>query len=128
MKLLLVPAAVLSLIFAGCGKKTQPPAAPAAEQKSTAEASAQPAETAPAAAPQSTAPAPEPANTPQPINGVVDPQLTTQLRIFIQERGRLPENFRELANARLDSVPRLGPGLMFAIDPATQEVKITAKR
>jgi hypothetical protein len=59
--------------------------------------------------------------------GVVVPFLTTQLRIFIQEKGRLPQSFAELAGARLDSVPRLDPGLTFIIDPATQEVKIVRK-
>jgi hypothetical protein len=58
---------------------------------------------------------------------VVVPFLTSQLRIFIQEKGRLPETFAEFAGARLDSVPRLDPGLTFVIDPATQEVKITRK-
>jgi hypothetical protein len=47
--------------------------------------------------------------------------------MFIQEKGRLPETFAEFAGARLDSVPRLDPGLTFVIDPATQEVKITRK-
>jgi hypothetical protein len=47
--------------------------------------------------------------------------------MFIQEKGRLPESFAEFAGARLDSVPRLAPGLTFVIDPATQEVKITRK-
>ena len=60
----------------------------------------------------------------QPIQGIVDPFLTTQLRVFIQQNGRLPESFGEFAGARLDSVPRLSRGLAFAIDPATHEVKI----
>jgi hypothetical protein len=65
-----------------------------------------------------------PEDTPRPIDGVVDPFLTAQLRIFVQEKGRLPETFAEFAGARLDSVPRLPKGLHFAIDPTTQEVKI----
>ena len=70
------------------------------------------------------APVPVPAGSVHSINGIVDPFLTTQLRVFIQQNGRLPESFAEFAGARLDSVPRLSRGLAFAIDPATQEVKI----
>src|ERR1044071_1382974 len=130
MKVLLLCLAVLSFVVAGCGKKASPPArsntaAPAVDQSSPAEgASAQ--EPAPAQSPaQPAAASPAPNNTVQPVNGIVDPRLTTQLRIFIRERGRLRESFAEFAGARLDSVPRLSPELRFVIDPATQEVKIT---
>ena len=75
--------------------------------------------------------APEPPPAPEapvapvaPVNGIVDPALTAQLRIFIDQQGRLPTSFAELAGARLDSVPRLQKGLAFAIDLATREVKI----
>jgi hypothetical protein len=64
----------------------------------------------------------------QAIAGVVDPNLTVQLRLFVQQKGRLPDSFAEFAGARLDSVPRLQPGLVFAIDAATHEVKIVPKR
>ena len=50
--------------------------------------------------------------------------MTGQLRIFIQQNGRMPNDFGELAKARLDSVPRTPLGMKWAIDPATQEVKM----
>jgi len=125
----LIALALLTIPFAGC-KKAAPAAAPnaavaAADQTSASEPTAAQdvgnVPTAPAA------PAQAPLNTVQPVNGVGDPRLTSQLRIFIRERGRLPESFAEFAGARLDSVPRLAPGLTFVIDPSTQEVKITTK-
>jgi hypothetical protein len=69
-------------------------------------------------------PAAAPNNSPEPIKGPVHAFLTAQLRAFVQQNGRLPESFAEFAGARLDSVPRLPAGLKFAIDPATQEVKV----
>ena len=60
----------------------------------------------------------------RPLEGPADPGMTDQLRIFIQEHGRLPADFAELSRARLDSVPRVPQGMKWAIDPATQEVKL----
>jgi len=60
----------------------------------------------------------------QPLEGPADPGMTDQLRIFIQEHGRLPADFAEFSRARLDSVPRVPQGMKWAIDPATQEVKL----
>ena len=60
----------------------------------------------------------------QPLDGPADPGMTEQLRIFIQEQGRLPADFGEFSRARLDSVPRVPQGMKWAIDPATQEVKL----
>jgi hypothetical protein len=64
------------------------------------------------------------AETPQPLVGEVHPFMTSQLQIFVQQAGRLPTNFTELARARLDLVPRTTPGMKWAIDPATAEVKL----
>jgi hypothetical protein len=50
--------------------------------------------------------------------------MTSQLRIFVQQNGRLPTDFAELARTRLDGVPRIPPGTKWAIDAATQEVKL----
>jgi len=116
--------------LSSCQKKPPPPnTAPenaAAQSDSAAEtATAAPETPAPAAVPESRPAAP--AASVQSVDGVVVPFLTSQLRIFIQEKGRLPESFAEFAGARLDSVPRLAPGLAFAIDPATQEVKVVRK-
>jgi hypothetical protein len=62
--------------------------------------------------------------TTQPLEGPADPGMTEQLRTFIREHGRLPADFAEFSRARLDSVPRVPQGMKWAIDPATQEVKL----
>jgi len=109
--------AVAALALSGCSKQPEPPSG-TAEQK--------PSE-APAAAPLPPPPnyvAATARNAPeQNVAGVVNPFLTEQLRIFIRERGRLPESFAELARARLDSVPRPPEGRKWVIDAATREVK-----
>ena len=53
--------------------------------------------------------------------------LTEQLRIFIREKGRIPESFAELARTRLDSIPRPPTGKKWVIDNATKEVKAAAQ-
>ena len=63
----------------------------------------------------------------QPLEGPADPGMTEQLRIFVQEHGRLPTDFAEFIRARLDSVPRVPQGMKWAIDPATQEVKLVKR-
>jgi len=65
--------------------------------------------------------------TSQPLDGVVDPFMTSQLRIFVDQQGRLPTNFAELARTRLDVVPRTPAGTTWAIDRVTQEVKMVKK-
>ena len=62
--------------------------------------------------------------SPQPLVGKVDAFMTGQLRIFIQQNGRLPKDFAEFSHARLDSLPRIPLGMKWAIDPATREVKL----
>jgi hypothetical protein len=57
------------------------------------------------------------------VNGEVNPFLTRQLRIFVQQTGRLPSSFNELARTRLDSIPRPPGGKKWAIDATTGEVK-----
>jgi len=114
------------LAFAGCGRKQNSPELKA-DSPLTAPATGTVTGAASAEAPKGSAPAAangDQANPAQPLEGVVDTFLTSQLKIFVQEKGRLPETFAEFAGARLDSVPRLAKGLRFAIDPATQEVKI----
>ncbi len=59
----------------------------------------------------------------KPLDGQVQPFLTQQLRAFVQQRGRLPSDFSELARTSLDSVPRAPAGMRWAIDPTTREVK-----
>jgi hypothetical protein len=55
--------------------------------------------------------------------GEVNPILTAQLHIFVQQKGRLPQSFNEFVNARLDSVPRPPAGKRWAIDSSSSEVK-----
>ena len=57
------------------------------------------------------------------VAGEVDPFLTLQLQIFVQQKGRLPTSFAEFARTRLDGVPRPPAGKKWAIDTATSQVK-----
>jgi hypothetical protein len=94
--------AVAVLALSGCSKKPKPTPA-TAEQK----------------------PGEAPAEN---VVGEVNAFLTEQLRIFIREKGRLPESFAELARVRLDSVPRSPEGKKWVIDTATKEVKAVASQ
>ena len=66
---------------------------------------------------------PAKSNADQALAGQADPFLTEQLRIFIQQKGRLPTNFVELVSG-MDSRPRKPPGMQWAIDSVTREVKL----
>lgn len=89
----------------------------------------------PGAAPASAAPLPAPQPAPQfvtanaqndPARGVVgdvDPFLTQQLQIFVQQKRRMPQTFAELADTRLDSVPSPPAGTKWVIDAASRQVK-----
>jgi len=57
------------------------------------------------------------------VEGEVNPFLTDQLRIFVQQQGRLPRTFTEFAKARLDSIPRPPAGKMWAIDRGSSQIK-----
>jgi hypothetical protein len=57
------------------------------------------------------------------VTGQVDPNLTGQLRSFIQKYGRLPQSFTEFANRGLDSMPRPPEGCKWVIDAPNQQVK-----
>ena len=78
----------------------------------------------PAPAPSTSAVQPGATETPQPLAGEVDPAMTAQLRVFMNQTGRAPTDFKELARVRLDRVPRAPAGMKWAIDLATQEVKL----
>jgi len=91
-----------SLLLGGCGKK--PPAPTAATPTNETSATSATAAT-------------------KPLDGQVDPFLTQQRRAYVQQKGRLPADFRELARTSLDSVPRAPAGMKWAIDPTTREVK-----
>jgi hypothetical protein len=55
--------------------------------------------------------------------GEVNAFMTRQLRLFVQQTGRLPQTFAEFASRRLDGVPPPPEGTKWVIDGATQEVK-----
>lgn len=114
--------AVTVLALSGCSKKPESPS-PSAEQK--------PGET-PAGAPLPPPPkyvAATAHNAPvENAAGEVNAFLTEQLRIFIREKGRLPQSFAELARVRLDSVPRPPEGKKWVIDTASKEVKAVASQ
>jgi hypothetical protein len=50
--------------------------------------------------------------------------MTAQLRSFIREKGRLPNDFSEFASSKMDSVPFAPPGMQYVIDATTREVKV----
>lgn len=84
---------------------------------------------APAACRKQTPPAAQPTasvNT-EPLTGEVHPFMTSQLQRFIAQMGRPPTNFTELASSSLDVVPRSPPGMTWAIDYATKEVKLVRR-
>jgi len=108
----------LLVAVAGCGKKDVAPPPTAATA---------PAEPAPATDPAAPPEAPQPgvAVPPVRVEGAVDAFMTEQLRIFVQQKGRMPNDFNELRSTRLDGVPRTPAGLKWVIDTTTQEVKLT---
>jgi hypothetical protein len=63
----------------------------------------------------------------QTVVGIVEPTMTAQLQRFVAQKGRLPDNFAEFANTRLDTVPRPPEGMRWVIDAATAEVKAVPK-
>jgi hypothetical protein len=91
-----------SLLLGGCGKKPPAPAV-ATPTNETSAASARAATRL--------------------LDGQVNAFLTQQLQAFVQQKGRLPADFAELARTSLDSVPRAPVGTKWAIDPTTSEVK-----
>ena len=61
------------------------------------------------------------------VVGEVNSALTAQLHLFIAEKGRMPDNFAELANTRLDTVPRPPEGQLWVIDASALQVKAVKK-
>ena len=112
---IVVASAVLQcLVLVACGKKAG----------SQAKAGTN---TPPAESPASTEPQPAQAANPQPsapLAGAGHGFMTQQLRVFVQQKGRMPETFGEFSSARMDSVPRPPDGFRWAIDAATVEVKL----
>jgi hypothetical protein len=123
---------LIALFAAGCHKSD----APAGQQPASAtDNSAAPAPEPSSATPLPPVPAPNPnvvARTENAVQanvaGEVNEFLTQQLRVFIQQQGRLPQTFAEFARARLDNVPRPPPGTKWVIDSASQEVKAVGSK
>jgi type IV secretory pathway VirB10-like protein len=109
--------AVAALALFACSKKPESPPGPAGQKPGEGAAGA-PLPPPPKYVETTARNAPE-----QNVAGEVHPFLTQQLRIFVREKGRLPESFAELARARLDSVPRPPAGKKWVIDAASREVK-----
>ena len=122
MKHLALFISLAAFVLVGCHKKE---AAPANSDAPGTAASPQPAKPPPPPPAYVTANA---QNAPaENVAGEVNAFLTEQLRIFIREKGRLPESFAELARTRLDSIPRPPTGKKWVIDNATKEVKAAAQ-
>jgi hypothetical protein len=50
--------------------------------------------------------------------------MTALLQKFVREKGRMPQSILELAGATSDGFPLAPAGYLYAIDPATSEVKL----
>jgi hypothetical protein len=57
------------------------------------------------------------------LNGEVNPALTKLLRGFIRQKGHLPRDIDELAQARTGEIPEPPAGKKWGIDFQTTEVK-----
>jgi hypothetical protein len=122
---------LLAVLNSGCGKGKETPANPSQPAAETATAPAPQSQPAQQPPPQATAEAASNPSTPPPAQGgseqlvgMVHGFMTQQLRIFVQQKGRLPQNFTEFTSARMDSVPRPPEGFHWAIDEKTIEVKL----
>jgi len=122
--LVIVLAAAVSF---GCHKDTvaTPAADAAAPASPDGQSSATPAQPLPPPPPSIAASADN--AVAESVVGDVDPYLTSQLKIFIQQKQRMPNSFTEFAHARLDSIPRPPEGKKWVIDRATQQVMVVAK-
>ena len=114
-------------IIAGCSKKepaavaTEPVETPAAETPAPA---ASTGTVGPASAPPAIKPPAQPKTGAKPLEGRVDAGMTALLQKFVREKGRMPQSILELAGATSDGFPLAPAGYLYAIDPATSEVKL----
>jgi hypothetical protein len=121
MKHLALIISLTTFVLVGCHKKEAAPPETAAAPASQQPAKPLPPPPAYVAANAQNAPA-------ENVTGEVNAFLTQQLRIFIREKGRMPESFAELVRVRLDSMPRPPAGKKWAIDNASKEVKAVASQ
>ena len=128
------------VISTGCSKKEAAAPAEAGAAQAEGGTAAAPAQPANAPAQMSTKdaqkalwgdkksnskqPAAAPTVINQPIQGEVHAFMTSQLRVFLQQKGRMPNDFSEFTSARMDSVPFPPPGKRYVIDAQTVTVKI----
>jgi hypothetical protein len=120
---------VLVVSLAACGKKEEPAPSVVADQ------SEQPPVAAPARAPtarvEEDAPviaAKQQKSMEDALQGTIHPEMTLRLQMFLQVKGRMPQNFYELQNmGGFDSTPGLPPAFKYEIDPKDKTVKIVRK-
>lgn len=129
----LICTCLLLAVCAGCSKEEPVAVAPDPAEATTGTESPAPVAatpqaprvaapgTPPAAAPQ---PQPQPVAGVKPLEGRVDPQMTALLKRFVAQKGRMPQSILELAGATSDSFPLAPTGYLYAIDPATVDVKL----
>lgn len=125
---------VLLTVGAGCSKQSPPPVTvePAPETPAIAKSPAltpappQPVRQNPPVAPPAAAPKPRPQLVAgvKPLEGRVDAHMTALLTRFVAQKGRLPDSILELAGATSDGFPLAPAGHIYAIDPATAQVKL----
>lgn len=60
----------------------------------------------------------------KPLEGQVDAHMTSLLKKFVSEKGRMPQSILELAGATADGFPQAPAGYLYAIDPTTTQVKL----
>jgi len=133
--LALIP--LLAVIMTGC-HKTPPPSAdsapPPTQDAATPAPAPQPGNVAQPAQPAQPLPPPPPSiaanadnSVRENVAGIPDPFLTGQLKVFIQQKGRMPISFTEFAHTRLDSIPRPPEGKKWVIDTAASQVKAVSQ-
>lgn len=128
MKFLNAVVLVVLLALAGCKKKVETPPASVEAIPNASTPTASPAPSAQTPPPPPAYIASQAENSVQAnVTGVADAFLTSQLRIFVKEKGRFPQSFTEFARTRLDSVPRALEGRKWVIDSASMEVKAVKK-
>jgi hypothetical protein len=134
--------ALLACALCGCGKKERASSeiSPQPTPEQTAQIESEyifPANKAASATPPTAAspspgqPRPNLAQPAQPIqeriNGAIHAQLTVQLRMYIEKKGRMPQDFSEFSNSAMDSVPLAPEGMKFVLDPVDRAVKVVKK-
>src|SRR5205085_3146155 len=105
----------LLCLFAGCGRAAkEAPIAPVQESPSADTNETVPTARRPKISHSKQSPAAVAPET-EVLAGAVHAFMTAQLRVFVREKGRLPENFTEFTSTRMDSVPRAPDGFRWDI-------------